>query len=71
MPAFARHPQSAEFWNAFCDAQLEGELLRPFLPRLIPLLMRNMVCPEQGPKWSVARLWGCLQHGMLSGRGIA
>lgn len=29
---------------AFCEARLEPELLRPFLPRLIPVLMKNMVC---------------------------
>lgn len=28
---------------AFCEARLEPELLRPFLPRLIPVLMKNMV----------------------------
>jgi hypothetical protein len=35
--------QSCEFWIGFCEAQLEPDLLRPFLPRLIPMLMKNMV----------------------------
>lgn len=35
--------QSADFWQAFCEAQLDPDLLRPFLPKLIPLLMKNMV----------------------------
>lgn len=35
--------ESCEFWMAFCDAELDPELLKPFLPRLIPLLMKNMV----------------------------
>jgi hypothetical protein len=39
--------ESAEFWVAFCDAEdLEPELLRPFLPRLIPLLLDKMVFEE-------------------------
>ncbi|KAG1677077.1 hypothetical protein FOA52_001247 [Chlamydomonas sp. UWO 241] len=35
--------ESCEFWMGFCDAELDPDLLRPFLPRLIPLLMKNMV----------------------------
>ena len=35
--------ESCEFWMGFCDAELEPELLRKFLPRLIPMLMKNMV----------------------------
>ncbi|GBF88521.1 transportin-like protein [Raphidocelis subcapitata] len=39
--------ESAEFWVAFCDADnVEPELLRPFLPRLIPLLLDKMVFEE-------------------------
>ncbi|KIY95424.1 Transportin-2 [Monoraphidium neglectum] len=39
--------ESAEFWVAFCDADdVEPELLRPFLPRLIPLLLDKMVFDE-------------------------
>lgn len=39
--------ESAEFWVAFCDADdLDSGLLRPFLPRLIPLLLDKMVFEE-------------------------
>ena len=39
--------ESAEFWVAFCEADdLEPELLEPFLPRLIPLLLDKMVFEE-------------------------
>lgn len=39
--------ESAEFWVAFCDAEdLEPELLRPYLPRLIALLLDKMVFEE-------------------------
>ena len=38
--------ESCEFWQSFCDAELDPELLRPFLPRLIPVLMKNMVWEE-------------------------
>lgn len=32
----------------FCEAKLDPTLLRPFLPRLVPLLMRNMVRARGG-----------------------
>ncbi|XP_006364503.1 transportin-1 isoform X1 [Solanum tuberosum] len=35
--------ESCEFWSAYCDAQLPPENLREFLPRLIPVLLSNMV----------------------------
>lgn len=35
--------ESCEFWSAYCDAQLPPENLREFLPRLIPILLSNMV----------------------------
>ncbi len=35
--------EAAEFWLAFCEAQIPADVLRPFLPRLIPVLMKNMV----------------------------
>mmetsp|Transcript_21721 Transcript_21721/g.47478 ORF Transcript_21721/g.47478 Transcript_21721/m.47478 type:complete len:916 (+) Transcript_21721:105-2852(+) len=38
--------ESCEFWMSFCEARLDAELLRPFLPRLIPMLMKNMVYDE-------------------------
>lgn len=38
--------ESCEFWAAFCEAQLDPALLRPALPRLVPVLLRNMVYDE-------------------------
>ncbi|PHT97847.1 Transportin-1 [Capsicum chinense] len=35
--------EACEFWSAYCDAQLPRENLREFLPRLIPVLLSNMV----------------------------
>ncbi|KAJ9189516.1 hypothetical protein P3X46_000799 [Hevea brasiliensis] len=35
--------EACEFWSAYCDAQLSPENLREFLPRLIPVLLSNMV----------------------------
>ncbi|XP_055815498.1 transportin-1 isoform X1 [Solanum dulcamara] len=35
--------EACEFWSAYCDAQLPPEDLREFLPRLIPVLLSNMV----------------------------
>lgn len=29
--------ESCEFWSAFCDSQLESDVLRPFLPRILPV----------------------------------
>eukprot|EP00884_Botryococcus_braunii_P019984 jgi/Botrbrau1/666/Bobra.0161s0050.1 len=38
--------ESCEFWSAFCEAQIDAAPLRPFLTRLIPVLLRNMVYEE-------------------------
>lgn len=38
--------ESCEFWSAFCEAQINPQMLRPFLPRLIPVLLKNMVYDE-------------------------
>ena len=38
--------ESCEFWSAFCEASVEPEVLRPYLPRLVPALMRNMMYGE-------------------------
>ncbi|CAN4112585.1 unnamed protein product [Withania somnifera] len=38
--------EACEFWSAYCDAQLPPENLREFLPRLIPVLLSNMVYAE-------------------------
>ena len=41
--------ESCEFWSAFCEAavsqpdRLNPEVLRPFLGRLVPVLLKNMV----------------------------
>ncbi|KAG2706080.1 hypothetical protein I3843_05G077300 [Carya illinoinensis] len=35
--------EACEFWSAYCDAQLPPEKLREFLPRLVPVLLSNMV----------------------------
>ena len=41
--------ESCEFWSAFCEAavsqpdRLNPEILRPFLGRLVPVLLKNMV----------------------------
>nr|XP_016457808.1 PREDICTED: transportin-1-like [Nicotiana tabacum] len=35
--------EACEFWSAYFDAQLPPENLREFLPRLIPVLLSNMV----------------------------
>ncbi|PPD89628.1 hypothetical protein GOBAR_DD13442 [Gossypium barbadense] len=34
--------EACEFWSAYCDAQLPPEILREYLPRLIPILLSNM-----------------------------
>lgn len=38
--------ESCEFWKAYCDAEMNPETLRAYLPRLVPLLMKNMVYSE-------------------------
>ena len=38
--------ESCEFWSAFCEAAVEPGVLRPFLTRLIPVLLKNMVYDE-------------------------
>ncbi|XAR72677.1 hypothetical protein NMG60_11019397 [Bertholletia excelsa] len=35
--------EACEFWSTYCEAQLPPENLREFLPRLIPILLSNMV----------------------------
>jgi hypothetical protein len=67
--------ESAEFWVAFCDADdVEPELLRPFLPRLIPLLLDKMVFEEfdeevqvRGRAPGAASESGCWLHPLLVG----
>ncbi|XP_058091249.1 transportin-1 isoform X2 [Magnolia sinica] len=38
--------EACEFWSAYCEAHLPPESLREFLPRLIPVLLSNMVYAE-------------------------
>ncbi|OVA15964.1 HEAT [Macleaya cordata] len=38
--------EACEFWSAYCEAQLQSDSLREFLPRLIPVLLSNMVYTE-------------------------
>ena len=38
--------ESCEFWSALCDSVDDTAVLRPFLPRLLPVLLRNMVFEE-------------------------
>lgn len=35
--------ESCEFWMAFVEAQMDPNVLRPFLPQLLPILLKNMV----------------------------
>ncbi|XP_047309136.1 transportin-1-like [Impatiens glandulifera] len=35
--------QACEFWSAYCDAQLPPEILREFIPQIIPILLSTMV----------------------------
>ncbi|CAK8571253.1 unnamed protein product [Lathyrus sativus] len=62
--------KSCEFWFVYCDAQMPPENLREFLPRLIPILLSNMVyadddeslieAEEEGP--SASRLHDLFLH---------
>eukprot|EP00191_Tetraselmis_sp_GSL018_P017971 CAMPEP_0177587948 /NCGR_PEP_ID=MMETSP0419_2-20121207/5948_1 /TAXON_ID=582737 /ORGANISM="Tetraselmis sp., Strain GSL018" /LENGTH=732 /DNA_ID=CAMNT_0019078081 /DNA_START=462 /DNA_END=2658 /DNA_ORIENTATION=- len=38
--------ESCEFWSAFCEAGIPADVLEGFLPRLIPVLMKNMMYDE-------------------------
>lgn len=46
--------ESCEFWSAFCEAAVDAGLLRPFLSRLIPVLLKNMVYDEYDEEVSEA-----------------
>lgn len=35
--------ESCEFWSAFCEAAVDPQTLRPFLGRLVPVLLKNMM----------------------------
>ena len=34
--------EASEFWTVFAEAGFDGNTLRPFVPRIVPLLLRNM-----------------------------
>ena len=34
--------EASEFWTVFAEAGFDGGVLRPFVPRIVPLLLRNM-----------------------------
>ncbi|XP_072991613.1 transportin-1 isoform X1 [Typha latifolia] len=38
--------EACEFWSAYCDGNMPPDGLREFLPRLIPILLSNMVYAE-------------------------
>ena len=35
--------EACEFWTAFCESELDKGALRPALPRVLPVLLKNMV----------------------------
>lgn len=35
--------EACEFWTAFCESEIDKDVLRPFLPRVLPVLLNNMV----------------------------
>jgi len=38
--------EACEFWSAYPDSNLDVQALQPYLPRLIPILLKNMVFDE-------------------------
>ncbi|KAI3502804.1 hypothetical protein L1887_31130 [Cichorium endivia] len=38
--------EACEFWSAYCEAPLPPEILRAYLPCLIPVLLSNMAYAE-------------------------
>lgn len=54
--------ESAEFWMAFCNADVDADMLKPFLPKLVPVLMKNMVSATWQDIHMMAAAAG---HGML------
>jgi transportin-1 len=57
--------EACEFWSAYPDSGLEVAALRPFLPRLLPVLLKNMVYEEYDDE--VAEAEAAEEEG-LSGR---
>ncbi|PRW61530.1 transportin-1-like isoform X1 [Chlorella sorokiniana] len=38
--------EACEFWTAFCESEVDKDVLRPFLPRVLPVLLTNMAYEE-------------------------
>ena len=53
--------ESCEFWSAFCEAAVEPGVLRPFLGRLAPVLLRNMMYDDYDEE-----VWAPLCYALLS-----
>ena len=40
--------EACEFWTAFCESEIDKDVLRPFLPRVLPVLLKNMASGRGG-----------------------
>ncbi|EFN51057.1 hypothetical protein CHLNCDRAFT_59360 [Chlorella variabilis] len=38
--------EACEFWTAFCESEVDKDVLRPSLPRVLPVLLKNMAYEE-------------------------
>ena len=58
--------ESCEFWSAFCEAavsqpeRLSPEVLRPYLGRLVPVLLKNMVRAPWLPCAGCGQSFACI-----------
>ncbi|KAI3424477.1 hypothetical protein D9Q98_010027 [Chlorella vulgaris] len=34
--------EACEFWTALCESEIDKDVLRPYLPRVLPVLLKNM-----------------------------
>ena len=52
--------EACEFWTAFCESEVDKDALRPYLPRVLPVLLTNMVRWRGGGGSAVprGRGWG-------------
>ena len=59
--------ESCEFWTAFCEAKVQPSTLRPFLGRLVPVLLKNMVYDEYDEEvsWPAMQLLCVIQSHMF------
>lgn len=61
--------EACEFWTAFCESEVDKDALRPSLPRVLPVLLKNMVsCPPCSP---ACQLRGCMPAAGVLPRGSA